>query len=62
MALAAIIISTFIFPIVVLLMLLSWKKIAHKEVERRDRDKTELINTLERIVILKNKLINLLKY
>jgi hypothetical protein len=37
MALTAIIISTFIFPIVILAMLLSWKEGARKEVERQKR-------------------------
>jgi hypothetical protein len=62
MAFTAIIIATFIFPIVVLIMVWSWKLHVRKELERQNRDKTQLIYTLERIVALKNKLINLLKY
>lgn len=43
-------------------MLLGWKKGVRKEVERHNENKDQLIKTLERIITLKNKLINLLKY
>jgi hypothetical protein len=43
-------------------MLLSWRKSIQKEVDRQTKDKAELIKTMERIITLKNKLINLLKY
>ncbi|SKC47456.1 hypothetical protein SAMN05660236_0851 [Ohtaekwangia koreensis] len=62
MALAAIIIATFIFPIAILLMLLGWRKSIRKEVQRHNENKLRLIKTLERIITLKNKLINLLRY
>jgi hypothetical protein len=62
MAITFIIISSFIFPIVILAMLLSWRKSIQKEVDRQTKDKAELIKTMERIITLKNKLINLLKY
>ena len=62
MALTAVIIATFIFPIVILTMLLGWRKGVRKEVERQNENKAQLIKTLEKIITLKNKLINLLKY
>jgi hypothetical protein len=43
-------------------MLLYWRKGIQKEVERQNENKAQLIKTLERIITLKNKLINLLKY
>ena len=43
-------------------MLLGWRKGVRKEVERQNENKAQLIKTLEKIITLKNKLINLLKY
>ncbi|HEY9008077.1 MAG TPA: hypothetical protein VIM75_18175 [Ohtaekwangia sp.] len=62
MALAAIIISTFVFPVIVFLLLWVWKKAVRKEIAQHNERNAELIKKMERIIALKNKLISLLKY
>ena len=62
MALTAVIVATFVIPAIVFAMVLYWRKILNKKVEKQDREKGHLINIMEEIIETKDAIIDKLKF
>ena len=50
MALTVVIIATFLLPALIFGMVLYWRKVLNKKVEKQDKEKGELINVMEEII------------
>ena len=61
MALAGIIVITFLFPTVVVLMIWYWGRSVKKRVDEKEKEHSELVSIIEKVVAAKDSIIRTMK-